>query len=218
MKSLAIDRHRFDVTVRERPAREDVAIGRETACVADTGVTAERHVEPAISVETTQPVETRAIQVIEQGRRFSALTLPAREQSVELLTMAVEQRLVVLHREIDAQSLLEPPVKVDEMLVGIVEQRTTGQQPERHGKSATERFDETSPGVRFPQGPQIRHLPPLSARPLQWRAECGSLRDWRHVTVSVTLHQLNPGRAGPFDKGEAHRRPAGSVSGRGSVS
>ena len=87
--------------------------------------------------------------------------IPVREQGVELLAIAVEQRLVVLHRKIDAQSLLQPAIKIDEMLVRIVEQRPVGQQTEvtasppqngstrRRARATPTRAADTAPASAF---------------------------------------------------------------------
>ena len=62
------------------------------------------------------------------------------------------------------------------MRIGVVEQRPSGEQSERDGETAAKRLDEPPMCMRLPERPEIRHLPSLTARPLERRLEGGSRR------------------------------------------
>ena len=172
----ALERHRFHVTGGERPAGEHFAVRREVACVRDPHVLTERHVEFARPVEPAEAVVAGPVEVVEERARFALRGLAARQHRVEPVAMLVEQLLVVLHREIDAKAVLKPTVEVDDVRVGVVQERARGHQAERHREAAAEGLDEAAARVRRPDGLKVRHLPPLAARPLEGRAKhCGPL-------------------------------------------
>jgi hypothetical protein len=75
--------------------------------------------------------------------------------------------------KIRLEALLKPAVEIDEMRVGIIQERSLGQEPERDGQASGEGLDEPHFGVRQPEWPQVWYLPSFSARPLQGRSERG---------------------------------------------
>ena len=82
--------------------------------------------------------------VIHGGARrpYGGVLLAAGDKLVELGALAIEQPLVVLHLQVGLEPLLKPAVKVNEMGVGVVEERAFGQEPERDGQSPAKRLDE----------------------------------------------------------------------------
>src|SRR5712691_238556 len=165
----AVQPHRFDVSGGERPISEHLAVRREVARVADPDIPAERDIEFTGSVEAAQAVEPCSIEIVEERSRLPAVALTCRQQRVEAVPMSVENRLVILHREVDVQSLLQPAVEVDQVWVRVVQERAARYQPEGHSKTAAERFNQLSILVRFPQRPKMWNLPPFTAGPLERR-------------------------------------------------
>ena len=55
--------------------------------------------------------------------------------------------------------------------IDVVEQGTPRHQAHRDRKAAAEWFHESAVRVGCPMGPQVRHLPPLAAGPLQGRSQ-----------------------------------------------
>src|SRR5262249_17488673 len=80
------------------------------------------------------------------------------------------------HAEIDPEAFLQPAIEVDEMRIGVVQERARWHEPERHRKPATERFDEATMAVSGPERTEVRHLPALASGPLQGRQAHGTLR------------------------------------------
>ncbi len=103
---------------------------------------AERHVELAAAVEAAEAVVAGPIQVVEEAGRFLRVGLTGAQQRVEAIAMLVEEVLVPLHRDRDAQAALEPAVEVDQMLIGVVQQRALRPQSQRDGQTAAERLDQ----------------------------------------------------------------------------
>ena len=87
--------------------------------------------------------------------------------------MAVEQSFVVLHVQIGREAFLKPAIEVDQVRIGVIEQRACWQKPQGDGQATTKRLHEPRPGMPLPQGEQVWHLPSLSARPFQGRPESG---------------------------------------------
>ena len=165
----SLEWNRFKVAHGEIPGPKHRAIAREVPRIRDLLVRAERHVEPAGSVEAAQAVVAGSIQKVEQARRFGALALPCCQQLVEALPVLVEQRLIVLERYCDLQAAAKPGVERDQVRVDIVQKRPGRREPEHHGETATERLDEPPAGVRFPERFEMWKLPALPAGPLQRR-------------------------------------------------
>jgi hypothetical protein len=71
----------------------------------------------------------------------------------------VVQPFAILNHEIDLEAELEPAIEVDEMRVGVVQERALRHEPERHGETAAEWLDESPAAMRFPKRPNVRNLP-----------------------------------------------------------
>lgn len=68
-------RERFDITAHKCPTSERLAVGRKVALVTDPRVSPERHVEKPASIEAAQSIEPCSIQIVEERRRFLALSV-----------------------------------------------------------------------------------------------------------------------------------------------
>ena len=109
--------------MREPPRGERVSVDAEVPQVVDAGILAERHVEPSLLVEATETVVPGAVEVVEETRRFRRSFLSFVEQRIEPGATAIEGQPLISHREINLQTTLNPPVEVNQMGVGIIEQR-----------------------------------------------------------------------------------------------
>jgi hypothetical protein len=89
--------------------------------------------------------------------------------------VSVEKRLVIGHLDVDREASLYPPVEVDQVRVGVVEEGLRRREAERNRQPAAERLDEAAMRVRRPQLPQMRNLPALAAGPLQRRSRRDNL-------------------------------------------
>jgi len=69
-KIISLQLERLDIFVTELPLAEHACVARKIFRVVDRFVRAERDVEIAAFIEPAESVETRAVQVIEQLRRF----------------------------------------------------------------------------------------------------------------------------------------------------
>src|SRR5690606_12493343 len=124
-------------------------------------------------VEAAEAVVPGAVQVIEQLRGLRRIGGARCKERVETLAMPVVQRLAVLHGDADGQAALQPAVEVDEVRIGVVEQRARWPQAQRHRQAAAEGLDQAPPRVRLPQRPQVWNLPPLASGPLERRTKRG---------------------------------------------
>jgi hypothetical protein len=170
---IAPEFHVFDVDSAQFPIREQLGVSTEVPHVADGLVATERHVEDALLIEAAEAVVAGAIQVVEERRRLLRAAPPLRQQLVEARAMRVEQTRVVFHREIDPQPALNPSVEVDQVGVGVVQERALRQEPERHRQPSAEGLDQSTMAVRFPERPKVGHLPALATGPLQRRSHRG---------------------------------------------
>lgn len=161
-------RDHFHVRIRECPILEQVPIGAEVARVGDPCIATEWHVELPAAVESAKAIETRAVEIVKDRGGFLRVGLSNCEQRVESFAMGIEQVLVILHRHVNAKTLLEPSVKIDQVLIRIVEERSTGRQTDRDRKTSAERLDQPSRCVLVPERQQMKHLPSLAARPFEW--------------------------------------------------
>src|SRR5439155_27071235 len=109
--------------------------------------------------------------VVEECRCFQTRTLSTRQERVETFPVLVEQRFVVLHRNVEAQTLLKPSIEVDHVWIRVVQECASRHQSERDGEPAAERLDQATVRMGFPQSLKVGHLPSLTARPLQGRTE-----------------------------------------------
>src|SRR5207249_11002498 len=91
--------------------------------VVNRGVPAEGYVEFTTSIETTQSVVSGAIQIIEKRCGFPRLVLRSSQQFIESGAMPVKECFVITHLNRDSQSAFQPGVEVNEMWVGIIQQR-----------------------------------------------------------------------------------------------
>ena len=161
--------------VREFEAREHRLVLGEVRAVVDLLVAAERHVEAALAVESTQAVVSGSIQVVEQRRRFRRVALAGLQQLVEALTRRVVRRRFILHRERDPQPPTEPSVEIDHMWIDVIQQRRRGHQSQCDREPAAKRLDEPAMPDGGPTvGRSMRNLPSFPAGPLQRRTKRGS--------------------------------------------
>jgi hypothetical protein len=121
----------------------------------------ERHVELAAIVETAQSVVAGSIQVVEEARRLTRVRLPFPQQRVEARAVRVEHARIVVERDVDVETALQPLVEIDQMGVDVVEQRAPRLQPERHRQAAAERLDQ--PPVRVRPATAARGAAPATA-------------------------------------------------------
>src|SRR5262249_16830805 len=75
------ERKCLDVSARECPARQGVAIWREVARVADSRVPSERHIEKTAAVESAQAVESGPIEIVEKRGGFLRRPVTGREKT-----------------------------------------------------------------------------------------------------------------------------------------
>ena len=97
--------------------------------------------------------------------------------------MAIERPFVVLESALDHQSPCEPAIEVDDVRIGVVQERARGPETQRHGQAAAEWLDEAPLCVQTPERCEMRHLPPLAAGPLEQRT-----KRWEVVGVSTARH------------------------------
>ena len=101
---------------------------------------------------------------------------PSATSSLKRVAVTVEQPFVVLHLEIDRQALLKPAVEVDQVRIGVVQQRALRQQAERDGQAAAERLDQPRRACAAQSGRRCgtcHRLPPAHFRGGR-RAGCAS--------------------------------------------
>lgn len=102
-------------------------------------------------VEAAQPVVARAVEIIKQLRGFLTIALATGYELIEPLTVRVIERAVVTHRRVNVQTLLQPPIKIDEVRVDVTQQRVLWPQRQCHRQPAAKRLDQTVMRVRLPQ-------------------------------------------------------------------
>jgi hypothetical protein len=62
---------------------------------------------------------------------------------------------------------------MDQVGIGIIEQRAAGSEAQRDREPPTERLDQPPLVVRIPQGMEMRQLPPFSTGPFErWSKRC----------------------------------------------
>src|SRR5690349_19851402 len=88
-------RQRRHIVARKRPAFQRATICGKVANVVNPCVAAEWHIEQTASIEPAEPVESRAIQVIEERSSLLGVFLVVREQCVETIAVLVKELLVV---------------------------------------------------------------------------------------------------------------------------
>src|SRR5262249_38932987 len=135
----------------------------------DRFIRPKRHIEIAAFVETTEPIETGAIQIIEQLRRFRRLRAAVANQSIETIAMTIEKSFVVTHSYRHCQTLLHVGVEVNQVRIDVVQERLLRLQAKRDSETTAKWFDVPSRGVRFPNRFQVWRQPAFAAGPLQGR-------------------------------------------------
>src|ERR1043166_479561 len=158
-----------DIKITKLPLPEHARILREIGGVVDRLVRSERHIEIAALVETAEPVEAGAIQIVEQLRRFRRLRAAVVNQSIEARAMTIEKLFVVAHRQRHSQTALHVSVEVNEVRIDVVQERLLRLQSKRDGETAAKRLDVAARCVCFPDGFQVWREPAFAAGPLQRR-------------------------------------------------
>src|SRR4029434_55574 len=108
----------------------------EIAHVSDRRVPPERDVELAAAVEPAEAVVTGPVQKIEERRRVARPVAPRPDELVEPLAMPVEQRAIVLHRQVARESPFDPPIEIDEVWVRVIEERALRGEAQGHRQPA----------------------------------------------------------------------------------
>lgn len=85
--------------------------------------------------------------------------------------MGIEQRLVVLQRNVDLKTFLKPTIEIDQMWIRVIQQRSARSEPNGDGDPPAEGLNKTLRRMLLPKRQQVRYLPPFAASPLQRRAE-----------------------------------------------
>ncbi len=165
------ERERAKVASVQRPAGKQTPIGQEISAVANGCVAAIRRVERALTVEAAQPVVAGAIEVVEKFRCFLRAGLPMRDHLVEAFPIGVVDGAVVGHRQAGHEAVLHPLVEIDEVRIGVVEQRLLWLQVHGDRQAAAEGFHETTPMMLSPQRQQERRQPALATGPLEDRLD-----------------------------------------------
>ena len=106
MKSSGSIESLREIFVRKCPAPKQFLIGVKVSCVIDLLVLTERHVEFAIAIEAAQTVETSAVQIIEELRRFLRPSRTILDELVEARAMRVEKLAVVASIDLQRQPAL----------------------------------------------------------------------------------------------------------------
>ena len=114
--------HQFQITIAEGPRAKESVVRLEILQVVYRFVLAERHIELAASIETTETVKARPIEVIEELRCFGCCGLALPDQFIEPFAISVENLLAVFCFDSKAQSALNLRVEVYEMLVDVIQQ------------------------------------------------------------------------------------------------
>ncbi len=82
----------------------------------------EGDIELTAAIEPTETVKARAIEIVKELRCLRACALALRNQLIEALAISVEDFLAVFSFESNAQSALNPPVEVNEMLIDVTQE------------------------------------------------------------------------------------------------
>ncbi len=146
----------LNIPIAERPLPKQPRILREISRIVDRFVSAERHIEIATLVETTQTVETGAIQVVEQLRAFLTVRLAIANQLIEALAVLIEEFLVIAHREAHLQAVLHVAIEVNQVGIDVVQQRRSRLQSQHNRKPTAKRFDVPAGCVFFPDRLELR--------------------------------------------------------------
>jgi hypothetical protein len=154
-KIFRLNLQTLNIFITEPPLPENCRIVREIRRVVNGFVSAERHVEVAALIETAQTVEARAIQIVEQLRAFPGVRLAVPNQPVEPVAVFIEKFLVVAHRDMHPQAVLQVTIEIDEVRVDVVEQRFLWLQAEHDCKAAAKRLHVSPVSVRFPDRLEI---------------------------------------------------------------
>src|SRR5439155_25000198 len=112
---IIANRHGGEISAEKFPRCESRTIRGEIGRVCDSFVFAEGNIEFAAAVEPTEPVISRAVQIVEECCRFTSAVAALAKQSVEARAIRVEQRGIVFKAHIDTEAALEPSVEVDQV-------------------------------------------------------------------------------------------------------
>jgi hypothetical protein len=91
------------------------------------------------------------------------------EQRVETIAVPVEQSLVVLHTDIRSKTALEPPIEVNQVRVGIVQESPVRREAKGYGNASAKRLNQPSVGMAPPYRSDMGYLPPLASSPFKRR-------------------------------------------------
>src|SRR6185295_5251253 len=143
-------RERFHIHVAKFPLPKYLTVICKIARVVDCFVSAERHIEIATLVETTQAIEARAVEIVEQLRAFLRVSFAASNQTIEALALAIEKFLFVTHAHAHPQTILHVMIEVDQVRIDVVEQCLLRLQAQHYGQSTAEWLDVSTPRVMLP--------------------------------------------------------------------
>src|SRR6185503_2326720 len=129
------------IHITEFPLPEHRRVTRKIARVVDRFVSAERYVEITASVETTQTIEARAVEIVEQLCAFLRVCLAASNQPVEAIALPIEKLLVVSHSHAHPQTVLNVTVEVDQVWIDVIQEGLTGLQSKHDSEAPAKRLD-----------------------------------------------------------------------------
>ncbi len=96
------------------------------------------------------------------------LPLSLADQLIETVPLPVVHLLVVLHFNICDQTMLKPPVEINQVRVCIIQERIFGTQPQRDCHPANKRLHKSPVFMCVPGSMKMGHEPSLAPGPLQW--------------------------------------------------
>ena len=116
-----------------------------------------RYVEFTALIEAAESIEASAIQIIEDLCRFRVLPFVVLDQFIKTTPMAIEVFLIISHLDSYLETTLQLSVKVYQVRIDIIQDRTVGTQTYGDCESAAERLDIASGRVALPKVQQVRH-------------------------------------------------------------
>ncbi len=167
---VRLDRKPREIFVREFPATKQSSVGVKVSCVIDPLVLAKRDVEFTAAIEATQAIETSAVQIIEELRRFLRPSRTILDELVEARAMRVEKLSVVASIDSQRQTATNLPVEIDQMRIDVTQQSSLRLQSKRDCQPAAEWLNVTTIAVLSPNRLDMWKQPALAAGPLQWRS------------------------------------------------
>jgi len=166
---VRLDREPSEILVRKSPPPKQVLVDVKVSCVINLFVLAERHVELAVAIEAAQTVETSAVQVIKELRRFLRPSRTILDELVEARAMRVEKLSMVASIDLQRQPAADLPVEIDQMRIDIIQQSSLGLQSKRNCQPPAEWLNVTTILICTPDRLNVREQPTLAAGPLQRR-------------------------------------------------